>query len=106
MEDARFTKDKPCALKPSERHAILRHAAHFAPGGDSYLFGSRTKPDARGGDIDLLLLTDAKLPLRSLREMRRVILREIGEQKLDILNFPRQAEPPFKDLALAGGVRL
>jgi hypothetical protein len=93
-------------LKASERHAILRHAARFAPGGDSYLFGSRTNPNARGGDIDLLLLTDAKLPLRSLREMRRAILREIGEQKLDIVNFPRQAEHPFKDLALSGGVKL
>ena len=41
-----------------------------------------------------------------MREMRRAILREIGEQKLDIVNFPRQAEHPFKDLSLSGGVKL
>ena len=93
-------------LKASERNAILRHAAHFAPGSESYLFGSRTNPAARGGDIDVLLLTDTRLPLRRLREMRRAILLEIGEQKLDIVNFPRHAEHPFKDLALTGGLRL
>jgi hypothetical protein len=93
-------------LKASERSSILRHAAHFAPGSESYLFGSRANPAARGGDIDLLLLTDTQLPLRRLREMRRAILLEIGEQKLDIVNFPRHAEHPFKDLALAGSVRL
>jgi hypothetical protein len=93
-------------LKASEKNAILRQAARFAPGGESYLFGSRTNPASRGGDIDLLLLTDDKLPLRKLRAMRRAILGEIGEQKLDIVNFPRHADHPFKDLALAGGVRL
>ena len=93
-------------LKASEKNAILRQAARFAPGGESYLFGSRTNPTSRGGDIDLLLLTDDKLPLRKLRAMRRAILGEIGEQKLDIVNFPRHADHPFKDLALAGGVRL
>ena len=54
----------------------------------------------------MLLLTDTRLPLRRLREMRRAILLEIGEQKLDIVNFPRHAEHPFKDLALTGGLRL
>lgn len=93
-------------LKASEKNAILRQATRFAPGGESYLFGSRTNPDARGGDIDLLLLTNDKLSLRKVREMRRAILREIGEQKLDIVNFPRHADHPFKDLALEGGVRL
>lgn len=93
-------------LKASEKNAILRQAASFAPDGETYLFGSRTNPVARGGDIDLLLLTNDKIPLRKLREMRRAILREIGEQKLDIVNFLHHSDHPFKDVALTGAVRL
>lgn len=76
------------------------------PRGDTCLFGSRINPLARGGDIDLLLLTDTKLPLKRVRELRRAILSQIGEQKLDIVNFAKQAEHPFKDIALQDGLTL
>jgi predicted nucleotidyltransferase len=93
-------------LKDSDKNAILQQTSRFAPGGDTYLFGSRTDSAARGGDIDILLLTQTKLPLRLLREMRRAILSEIGEQKLDIVNFSRGQQHPFKDIALQGAVKL
>jgi hypothetical protein len=93
-------------LKTSEKEAILRQTSRYASGSDTYLFGSRTNPETRGGDIDLLLLTDTKLPLKRVRELRRAILSEIGEQKLDIVNFAKKATHPFKDLALQGGLKL
>ena len=93
-------------LRDSEKDAILEQTARFAPDGDAYLFGSRTDSAARGGDIDVLLLTETKLPLRLIREMRRAILSEIGEQKLDIVNFSRADQHPFKDIALRGAVKL
>ena len=93
-------------ISPSEKETIVEHVSSFAPGSEIYLFGSRTHSEARGGDIDLLVLTDTKLPLSRVREMRRSILRKIGEQKLDIVNFPRDTKHPFKDIALAGSVRL
>jgi len=93
-------------LKNHEKEAILRHTSRYAADGEAYLFGSRANPGARGGDIDLLLLTDTKLPLRRVRELRRAILSEIGEQKLDIVNFARLAQHPFKEIALQGSVKL
>jgi uncharacterized protein len=93
-------------ISHSEKEAILQNVSSFAPGSEVYLFGSRTRPEDRGGDIDLLVLTDTKLPLSRVRAMRRSILSKIGEQKLDIVNFPRDAKHPFKDIALAGSVRL
>ena len=93
-------------LKDSEKNAILQQASRFAPDGDTYLFGSRTDSAARGGDIDLLLLTETKLPLRLIREMRRAILSKIGEQKLDIVNFSKAEQHPFKEIAMEGALKL
>jgi len=42
----------------------------------------------------------------SLRRLRRAILQQIGEQKLDIVSFARSAAHPFKDIALATAVKL
>jgi hypothetical protein len=66
----------------------------------------RTDPAARGGDIDVLLLTEQRLALGTLRRIRRAILDRIGEQKLDIVNFTRAEQHPFKDIALATAAKL
>jgi len=93
-------------LKDSDKNAILQQTSRFAPDGEAYLFGSRTNSAARGGDIDLLLLTETKLPLRLIREMRRAILSKIGEQKLDIVNFSKQEQHPFKEIAMERALKL
>ena len=79
---------------------------NVAPGSECYLFGSRVNDRAKGGDIDLLLLTQKKLPLTVMRRIRRLILNQIGEQKLDIVNFTRSSLHPFKAAALEHAVRL
>jgi predicted nucleotidyltransferase len=96
----------PLRLEPRERAAIRDQAARLAPGAEAYLFGSRTDPAARGGDIDVLLLTEQPLALATIRRLRRAILDRIGEQKLDIVNFTRDERHPFKDVALATAARL
>jgi len=70
-------------LEKQQVQSIKRQAAKWAPGAETFVFGSRTDPAARGGDIDLLVLAETKLPLATLRRLRRAILDEIGEQKLD-----------------------
>jgi hypothetical protein len=56
--------------------------------------------------IDLLLITEEKLPLVSITRIRRLILNEIGEQKIDIVNFTKSMTHPFKSLALESAIRL
>lgn len=48
------------------------------------LFGSRVDDQARGGDIDLLVLSD-RLGFDDLWPIRREILDRIGWQKLDLI---------------------
>jgi predicted nucleotidyltransferase len=86
--------------------AITGSVANLAPDSDCYLFGSRANDESRGGDIDVLLLTQEKLPLSLLRRIRRLILNQIGEQKLDIVNFTRESTHPFKVVALNNAVKL
>ena len=67
--------------------AFKSNVAKIVPEADCYLFGSRTDDTLKGGDIDVLILTPEKLPLSLLSSLRRSILNQIGEQKLDLVNF-------------------
>jgi predicted nucleotidyltransferase len=93
-------------LSESIRDVIREHISRIAPDAECYLFGSRAIDGARGGDIDLLLLTSKKLPLSLIRGVRRGILNVIGEQQLDIVNCPYASTHPFKDAALEHALRL
>ena len=85
---------------------IKSNVARLAPEADCYLFGSRTNDTAKGGDIDILVITPEKLPLPIISSLRRVILNQIGEQKLDIVNFPSTSKHPFMKVALDTAIKL
>jgi len=93
-------------IPPSTSSSIVKNVRRFAPDSETFLFGSRTNDAAKGGDIDLLLLTEEKLPIPLISRMRRMILNDIGEQKIDIVNFTKSSSHPFKDIALETAVRL
>jgi uncharacterized protein len=86
--------------------SIKTHVQACIPDSEVFLFGSRANDSIKGGDIDLLLLTPEKVPLTVLNRVRRLILNEIGEQKLDFVNFKTSDEHPFKSLAMESAVRL
>lgn len=91
-------------LTPREREAIVTAVAAVDAAAEVYLFGSRAKDAARGGDIDLLVVS-ALIDARTRRAIRRRIVDAIGEQKIDITAVPDMRDP-FARLAKAGGVRL
>lgn len=76
------------------------------PNAEVFLFGSRADDSAKGGDIDLLLLTEEKLSLVLINRIRRLILHDIGEQKIDIVNFTKSITHPLKSLALESAIHL
>lgn len=65
-----------------------------------FLFGSRVNDQAKGGDIDLLLLIEPQQE-REIRLIKHILLREIksriGEQKIDfvIATSDGMANDPF-----------
>jgi len=70
------------------------------------LFGSRVDDGARGGDLDLLVLSD-RLGFRDIWPIRRDILDRIGWQKLDlILRKKGDADLPIVRIAEETGIAL
>ena len=70
-------------LKSQEREAIVRCIKAHDSGCTIYLYGSRMDPQAKGGDIDLLVeseilsFSDKLIILSQIKE-------EIGDQKIDL----------------------
>ena len=93
-------------ISETTRQAIKSNVARLAPEADCYLFGSRTNDTAKGGDIDILVITPEKLPSPLISSLRRLILNQIGEQKLDIVNFPITSKHPFMRVALDTAIKL
>lgn len=69
-----------------------------------YLFGSRTDDNAKGGDIDILVISK-ELKLNDKLYIKARIFETIEEQKLDIV-ISNNVEDPFVKLAMERGVRL
>ncbi len=59
-----------------------------------YLFGSRVDDTKKGGDIDLLIVSD-ELTKRDLRVLRVDFFKHFGEQKLDIILDNGEFKNPF-----------
>lgn len=74
-----------------------------------YLFGSRTRGDAKGGDIDLLVETKKSLPNRVVSACRLTseLQMRLGDQKIDlILIDATTALQQIHEIARQTGVKL
>ena len=74
-----------------------------------WLFGSRVRDDARGGDVDLLLELDAAVaePAQLAASLASRISRSMDGRRVDVLiKAPNLMHLPIHSVALAEGVRL
>lgn len=87
-------------LKPEIREFLKETANTLFPGTEMYLFGSRLNDDLKGGDIDILLLSNSKIDSRKLRKFRIAFFKKFGWQKIDLINFTKKENSNFKQLIL------
>jgi len=90
---------------------LIKVAAHRALGVRSriWLFGSRADDTRRGGDIDLLVETDAELSNRAqaICKIYAAIIMALGERKVDVLlKDGRTPDAPIFEIAKRTGVLL
>lgn len=71
-------------LSASEVDAIRNVIHALDEDAKVYLFGSRTNDAARGGDIDLLVLSRS-LNFKDKLEIKRLLYEALGEQRIDIV---------------------
>jgi len=97
-------------ITPLEAAAIRQVTAEVGGAGARVkLFGSRTRDDLRGGDIDLLIELPEPTPDKlsvSLRAGAR-LQRALGERKIDVLvTDPQSIETPLIRAARLEGIAL
>ncbi len=91
-------------LKDSEQIAILSTVKSLDPNARIYLFGSRVDDTKKGGDIDLLVMSDS-LTREDKRTIKIKLYDLLGEQKIDIVLATDDSDP-FVKLAIETGVKL
>ncbi len=97
-------------LTPAQITAIRDGVAQLA--GDAarvWLFGSRVRDDARGGDVDLLLELDESVaePAQLAAQLAALVSRAMYGRKVDVLiKAPNLKFLPIHSIALAEGIRL
>ena len=91
----------------NSEHQFIRNYWHRNfPNSTVYLFGSRADDNQRGGDIDLLVLNDEKITLLQKINFLGGFLKELGEQKVDLVTYTYSENTPFKRIALEKAVEL
>ena len=99
-------------LSPFEVNAISStFKLFFEPEDHLWLFGSRTRPEARGGDIDLYIETTiSNIALANSKKNHFLIelYITIGDQKIDVVlnNFSDSHELPIYAIAKKEGIQL
>ena len=97
-------------LSSAQITAIRQGAAQLA--GETarvWLFGSRVRDDARGGDVDLLLELDSPVaePAQLAARLAAQVSRAMYGRKVDVLiKAPNLLHLPIHSIALAEGIRL
>ena len=95
-------------LNPETRRVIRETAAGiFGPAAQVRLFGSRLDDQARGGDIDLLVVADETVPDKARKSLTLVARSQIrlGDQPIDVLVIdPDTKQSAIHAQALRDGV--
>jgi predicted nucleotidyltransferase len=76
------------------------------PGSTIFLFGSRADDNARGGDIDLLILTNEQADKRIFRKIRLEFIKKFGWRKIDLVNFTYSNHSAFRKLIDLNSIQL
>jgi len=91
-------------LAPQEQSAIRHAIAQADADALVYLFGSRVDDSAKGGDIDLLVLSK-KIDLMAKLDIMARLHQQLGERKIDLAIYP-DATQPFARMVMKEAVRL
>lgn len=75
-------------LTEKEKNIIKNIIGEFDPEAQVRLFGSRTKDSARGGDIDLLIISKS-ITYKDKLLIRSALKEKLGNQKIDIIITPK-----------------
>lgn len=78
---------------------IIKNAIIKLDGGaEIFLFGSRTDDEKKGGDIDILVISD-KIDISDVIDIKFEIFKHLEEQKIDII-VKNTRNDPFVEIVM------
>lgn len=91
-------------LREEEKKSILKAIRHIDSAARIFLFGSRVDDTLRGGDIDILILTE-KMTYDDKLAVKKEVFHELEEQKIDIV-ISKDRDEPFVKMIYEQGIEL
>jgi len=92
-------------LTPKEIENIKKAVLTFDPKAIIKIFGSRTNLKQKGGDIDILIISQNITPLNR-RKIRTKLLLTLGERKIDLIVTKDPNKNIFTKIANKYGVKI
>jgi len=92
-------------LSSAEIKNLKESVSSADPHAAIYLFGSRTDLTKRGGDIDLLIISQ-RIKKGDLTQIRWNFFEEFGEQKMDIVTDDGSVQTPFVEMVFPKAVQI
>ena len=92
-------------LSKSTQKTIQETIVRFDSKAKVLLFGSRTDDSAKGGVIDLLVISET-LTKRDLRKIKIHLQNQLGMQRFDMILASPDLADPFAKMAFDQGVSL
>jgi predicted nucleotidyltransferase len=85
---------------------LKREILALVPDAVVYLFGSRVDDRQKGGDIDIMILSERKIRWKEKAKIKWRYFEKFGEQKIDIVSSNFSERDSFKEIVLQEGIRL
>ena len=92
-------------LTKSTQKTIRETIVRFDSKAKVLLFGSRTDDSAKGGDIDLLVISET-LTKHDLRKIKIRLQDQLGMQRFDMILASPDLADPFAKMAFDQGIAL
>ena len=92
-------------LTKSTQKTIRETIVRFDSKAKVLLFGSRTDDSSKGGDIDLLVISET-LTKHDLREIKIRLQDQLGMQRFDMVLTSPDLADPFAKMAFDQGISL
>ncbi len=92
-------------LSDAEIKNLKESVSSADPHAAIYLFGSRTDLEKRGGDIDILIISQ-NIKKSDLTDIRWNFFEEFGEQKIDIVTDDGSVQTSFVEMVFPKAVQI
>lgn len=92
-------------LSEEEINRIKQTIRKYDPQAKILIFGSRTDPSKKGGDIDLLVISN-NIDSITRRKIRAELIVALGDRKIDLLVSDSPERNAFIKMAYSEGVEI